>query len=305
MIAKPSLTRGTLRPMNMEAGDGPLRYDETWSSDDTSMLIAPSWPRQASCSAPKKRLLLVLDFDGFLINSYALIRATMASFGLDVGDEERFKNRRKFLKYFGGGKELMKNLVRFTLPKTRKLRAELTACYRETGTLYPEFVAVLNDAIANPAIHCGILSRNFTLEPGPTMRAILRRSGVNDADLDFVVPIPVGVDKTDVLQGMRASRYFNSVLAADEIGDYRAGTAVDFECLIGSYGFDTRERLITHGEVPAHCICDTPAQTAAALTLLWERHQPPGAAELGDLLGAVGANGARHSANTRVQASHE
>ena len=68
----------------------------------------------------KKRLLLVLDFDGFLINSYAIIRDTMQTYGLDVGDEERFKNRRKFLKYFGGGKELLSNLVGITLPKTPK-----------------------------------------------------------------------------------------------------------------------------------------------------------------------------------------
>ena len=55
------------------------------------------------------RLLVVLDFDGLLINSYALLRDTMASFGLDVGDQERFRNRRKFLKYLGGGRELMHN----------------------------------------------------------------------------------------------------------------------------------------------------------------------------------------------------
>ena len=44
----------------------------------------------------KKRLLVVLDFDGFLVNSYAIIRDTMDAFGLDIGDELRFKNRRKF-----------------------------------------------------------------------------------------------------------------------------------------------------------------------------------------------------------------
>lgn len=143
----------------------------------------------------KKPLLLVLDFDGFLINSYAIIRDTMIAFGLDVGDEERFKNRRKFLKYFGGGKELLNNLIGFTLPKTRKLRAELTQCYRESGRIYPELPSLLNEAIANPRVHCGIVSRNYTFEPGPTIRSVLRHSGVNEADLDFVIPIPVGVTK--------------------------------------------------------------------------------------------------------------
>ena len=81
----------------------------------------------------KKRLLLVLDFDGLLLNSYALLRDAMAIFGLDVGDEERFRNRRKFLKYLGGGKELLNNLVGMSLPKTRKLRLRLTEVYLEAG----------------------------------------------------------------------------------------------------------------------------------------------------------------------------
>ncbi|NNM00962.1 MAG: HAD family hydrolase, partial [Gammaproteobacteria bacterium] len=50
-----------------------------------------------------RRQLLVLDFDGFMIDSYDLLKQTFATFGLDVGDQERFNNRRKFLKYFGGG----------------------------------------------------------------------------------------------------------------------------------------------------------------------------------------------------------
>ena len=197
----------------------------------------------------KKRLLLVLDFDGFLINSYALIRDAMGAFGLDVGAEERFKNRRKFLKYFGGGKELLKNLVGFTLPKTRRLRSELTKHYREVGRVYPAYVSLITAAIETPTIHCGILSRNYTLEPGPTIRTVLRRSGINEVDLDFVLPIPVGVKKVDILAGMAASRYYESILCADEIGDYRAAMETGYESLMGSYGFDTRERLITHGDV--------------------------------------------------------
>lgn len=214
---------------------------------------------------PKKRLLLVLDFDGFLINSYGLLRDTMAGFGLDVGDEERFKNRRKFLKYLGGGKELLNNLVGMSLPKTRKLRLRLTEIYAESGRIYPEFIPLLNELIANPMIHCGILTRNYTLNPGPTIRAVLHNSGVNDSDLDFVIPIPIGVKKTEVLTAMRASRYFESLLGADEVGDYRAAIEAGYECVIGSYGFDTRERLITQGEIPAECIYDTPAALAAAL----------------------------------------
>lgn len=212
-----------------------------------------------------KRLLVVLDFDGVLLNSYALIRETMESFGLDVGDEERFRNRRKFLKYLGGGKELLNNLIGMSLPKTRKLRARLTECYFASGFVYPEFIDVLNNMIANPLIHCGIISRNFTLRPGPTIRAVLRRSGVNEDGLDFVVPVPIGAGKVDVLDGMLSARYGESLLCADEIGDYHAARDTGYESLIGSYGFDTGARLVKRGEVPASCIYDTPDALAREL----------------------------------------
>ncbi len=212
-------------------------------------------------------LLVVLDFDGLLINSYALLRDTMASFGLDVGDEERFRNRRKFLKYLGGGKELLPNLVGMSLPKTRKLRARLTECYRECGFIYPEFIDVLNRMIAEPAIHCGIVSRNFTLRPGPTIRRVLARSGVDEAQLDFVIPVPIGASKVDVLDGMLASRYHEALLCADEISDYRAACEAGYSTLMGAYGFDTSARLRERGEVPMACLYDTPEALAAALRL--------------------------------------
>ena len=60
-----------------------------------------------------KDTLIVLDFDGFLINSYKLLQITFEHFGLDIGDEDRFKHRRKFLKYLGGGKEFLGNLVSY------------------------------------------------------------------------------------------------------------------------------------------------------------------------------------------------
>lgn len=212
-----------------------------------------------------KRLLVVLDFDGLLVNSYVLLREAMAGFGLDVGDEERFRNRRKFLKYLGGGKELLNNLVGASLPKTGKLRERLTSCYRESGFVYPEFIDVINRMIASPAVHCGIVSRNFTLRPGATIRAVLRRSGIDEEQLDFVVPLPVGAKKNDVLEGMLASRYHEALLCADEIGDYHAACAAGYESFIGTYGFDARDRLLKRGEIPEPQLYDTPGDLAGAL----------------------------------------
>ena len=212
-----------------------------------------------------KRLLVVFDFDGLLVNSYAILRQTMASFGLDVGDELRFRNRRKFLKYLGGGRELLNNVVGFSLPKTRRLRERLTEYYVDAARAYPVFVPLLNEMIANPQVHCGVLSRNYALDPGPVIRAVLAHSGICERDLDFVIPLPVGVKKGEVLAGMRSARYLESLLAADEIGDYTAGTAAGYDCFMASYGFDARERLVAKGEVPPEQIYDDPETLAAAL----------------------------------------
>lgn len=226
-----------------------------------------------------KDLLLVLDFDGVLLDSYSLIKETLAGFGLDVGDEHRFRNRRKFLKYLGGGKELLSNLVGITLPKTRRLRERLTENYCERGQLFAEFVPLINRAIANPRVHCGVVSRNFTRHPGATIRTVLRRSGVLEDELDFVVPLAVGAKKDDVLAAMCASRYRQSLLCADEIGDYRAGAESGYECLIGSYGFDTAERLMVVGEVPAVAIYHSPAALAAELDARLDCYEETGRRE--------------------------
>lgn len=258
----------------------------------------------------KKRLLVVLDFDGFLVNSYAIIRDTMAAFGLDIGDELRFKNRRKFLKYFGGGKELLTNLVGFSLPKTRKLRDRLTECYADSAMVHPEYVDLLNAMIANPQVHCGVLSRNYALDPGKVIRAVLQRGGVAEAELDFVIPLPVGVKKGDVLNAMRSPRYAGMLLAADEIGDYTAGSAAGYDCLMASYGFDTRERLVTKGKVPEACIFDEPVSLAAALQARYAPYElrsagaPLGLAEASSLV-RVSPKAARYPAKSAVQLRQE
>ena len=207
----------------------------------------------------EKSVLVVLDFDGFLVNSYELIRVAFEQFGLDVGDEKRFRNRRKFLKYVGGGKELLRNMVSCTLPKKKKLRTALTEAYLESGSVYAEFRPFLNDLIANPRIHVGIVSRNFARNPGLTMRSVLRQSGVDEQGLDFLIPISVGTKKNKVLEGMRSSRHEICLLGADEIGDYQAAVETGYQAVIASYGFDERKRLTVKGRVPATIIAETPA----------------------------------------------
>jgi len=208
---------------------------------------------------------VALDFDGFLVDSYELIRATFEQFGLDVGDSERFRNRRKFLKYVGGGKEFLRNLVRSTLPRKKQFRDALTERYLESGRVFGEFRGLVDEMIDDPRLHVGILSRNFARNPGTTIRAVLRSSGIDDSGLDFVIPIPVGANKRSVLEAMRSSSHRASILGADEIGDYEAAVGLGYDVVMGSYGFDKAERLIDRGGVPAEVIHATPADAARAL----------------------------------------
>lgn len=238
--------------------------------------------RVKSTASHRRRTLVVFDFDGFLVNSYAVIRDALGRFGLDVGAEERFRNRRKFLKYLGGGKELLPNLVKFALPRRRQLRAALTEEYLNSARVYPEFVTLLNAVIGDPSIQCGIVSRNFAVAPGPTIRHVLRCSGVEQEGLDFVIPIPVGARKTEVLAGMRASQAVPAVLAADEIGDYRAGIAAGYRCLMATYGFDTRHRLLAEGTLPPDCLYDTPHAAAHAIAGLLRLHVTPTASAISE-----------------------
>ena len=205
-----------------------------------------------------KHLLVVFDFDGLLINSYGLLRDTFDSFGLDVGDENRFKNRRKFLKYFGGGKELVRNLAQIALPKKKRIREALTENYLSSGRIFDSFPPFINHCIEHPNVHTGVLSRNYTLEPGKTIRAVFKNSGVDESNLDFVIPIPVGAKKHDALQAMSSERYKLNLFGGDEIGDYKAATDSGYTALMAAYGFDTASRLIKHANVPKDRIFETP-----------------------------------------------
>lgn len=214
-----------------------------------------------------KETLVVLDFDGLLINSYELLKITFSHCGLDVGDEDRFQNRRKFLKYVGGGKELIGNLVNLTLPRKKMIREQLTETYCNEGEIFPEFKMLINDMIDSPNIHVGVVSRNFTHHPGKTIRQVLRNSKVNEGAIDFVIPVSAGVKKCNVLEGMKSPSYKNCIFAADEISDYKAAFETGYnKILMASYGFDTKDRLIKKGEIPEEIIFESPKKLVKKLS---------------------------------------
>lgn len=232
--------------------------------------------RKSALNPGQKQLLAVLDFDGFLIDSYHMLKTTFAEFDLDLGDVERFRHRRKFLKYMGGGKEFLGNLVSCTLPKKHKIRKKLTDTYMDAGEIYPQFTLLLNRMIENPACHVGIISRNFTHNPGLTIRRVLGNSGVNEAGLDFVIPVPVGTKKHEVLEAMQSTRYQTTLFGADEIGDFRAASETGYDnIIIASYGFDDRERLIKQGGVPPEIIGDTVQEITDRIHSCLDDLKPP------------------------------
>lgn len=208
-----------------------------------------------------KDILVVLDFDGFLIDSYALMKKSFACFGLDIGDKDRFKNRRKFLKYLGGGKEFLHNFVFYSLPKKKRLREVLTECYMEEGEVFTEFAPLINYMIEKPGIHVGIISRNFTYSPGLTIRKVLANSGIDEANIDFIIPVATGSKKHHALTAMKSSRYRINMLGGDEIGDYTAAILAGYETIfMASYGFDNKERLIDKGNISPELVYDTPQE---------------------------------------------
>ena len=118
---------------------------------------------------------------------------------------------------------------------------------------------VLNRLVRDPQFDVGIVSRNFTLTPGKTIRTVLANSGVTEKYLDFIIPVPVGARKVDVLEGMRSSRYRRCILGADEVGDYKAAMEAGYEAYMVSYGFDSGKRLMEKGGVGPEQIFDSPA----------------------------------------------
>ena len=213
-----------------------------------------------------KNTLVVFDFDGLLIDSYNLLKTTFKEFGLNIGDQDRFKNRRKFLKYIGGGKELIGNLVHISLPKNRVVRTALTKNYQEKGKIFPVFTEIMNEMIASPKMHVGIISRNFTYHPGKTIRQVLKNSNVNESAIDFVIPVSVGVKKINILEGMKADCYERCIFTADEVGDFRSATDANYDTiLMASYGFDTKERLMRKANVPEEIIFSSPENLAKSI----------------------------------------
>jgi phosphoglycolate phosphatase len=64
--------------------------------------------------------LIIIDADGTVIDAFSAIGTTFMQHGLDLGDLERFQQRRNLFKYLGGIKEFPRNLAWHVGKRLRK-----------------------------------------------------------------------------------------------------------------------------------------------------------------------------------------
>ncbi|MEI8164320.1 MAG: HAD family hydrolase, partial [Betaproteobacteria bacterium] len=110
--------------------------------------------------------LVVFDADGTTIDAFHTIEAAFLHHGMDIGDLERFRKRRKLFKYLGGLRELPNNLRQQVGKQSRKkLLATLTEIYRDEASLFPGIAELLSTLVDASGIRVGLVTRNVTFEP--------------------------------------------------------------------------------------------------------------------------------------------
>lgn len=213
--------------------------------------------------------LVIFDADGTTIDAFQAIATTFLRHGMDIGDLERFRKRRKLFKYLGGLRELPNNLrQQFGKQSRKKLLATLTEVYRHEARLFPGIAELITTLVDAPGIRVGLVTRNVTIEPEETLRQLFRRHGIDSEAFDYTACISLGEDKTTPIRAARQLFDINPARAhacGDEYRDYAAAIACGMHPLIASYGFEDAERLITGFGVPADVVVHSPAELAARL----------------------------------------
>lgn len=217
---------------------------------------------------PSHDRLVIFDADGTLIDAFTAIEAAFAHHEMDIGDLERFQQRRKLFKYLGGLREFPKNLrQQFGKQSRKRLIQTLTDVYRQETRLYPGMAALLRLLIATPDVRVGIVTRNITLEPAETLRQLLRRHDIDFDALDFAGCIALREDKLKQFRSIRASFEINPArgfACGDEYRDYAAAVGAGLHPFIASYGFENLRRLRDEA-VPEEVIAATPQALAERL----------------------------------------
>lgn len=211
-----------------------------------------------------KEKLIIFDADGTVIDAFAAIDLAFAEHGMEIGDLERFQKRRKFFKYLGGIKEFPVNIKKQIGKQSRNLLlSTLTDVYREDAQLYPGVAELLRDLIAAPGIRVGLVTRNVTNEPEVTLRKLFMRHGIDTEALDYMVHVPLRLEKTSFFKQARTRFDINparSFACGDEHKDFVAAISAGMHPLMVSYGFEDHKRLTRKFEIPDEVVSRTPEE---------------------------------------------
>jgi phosphoglycolate phosphatase len=213
--------------------------------------------------------LVIFDADGTTIDAFHAIEAAFLHHGMDIGDLDRFRKRRKLFKYLGGLRELPNNLRQQVGKQSRKkLLTTLTEIYRDEAKLFPGMAELVSTLVDAPGIRFGLVTRNVTFEPEETLRQLFRRHDIDTASFDYLACISLREDKAVPMRAARVRFDTNparSYVCGDEYRDYAAALACGMHPFIVSYGFENADRLISGFGVPVEVVAESPAELAARL----------------------------------------
>ncbi len=208
--------------------------------------------------------LIILDADGTTVDAFSAINQTFGAHDMDIGDIERFQNRRHIFKYLGGIRELPKNLRKQLKGRSRAaLIGTLTEVYREQASLYEGVGDLINRLIAAPDLRVGVITRNITQEPEETLQQLYRRNGVEVDALDFIIHLPLREDKAPAFRAIRDSFGVNPARAyasGDEKRDFLAAIGSGMHPFMVAYGFESFDRLTKKIGVPEELISRHPLE---------------------------------------------
>ena len=208
--------------------------------------------------------LIILDADGTTVDAFSAINRTFTVHDMDIGDIERFQNRRHIFKYLGGIRELPKNLRKQLKGRRRSAVIDtLTQIYREEAGLYEGVADTVNRLLQAPDIRVGVVSRNITNEPEQTLQQLYRRNGVEVDAMDFFVTLPLREEKTPAFRAVRESFAVNPARAfasGDEKRDFLAAIGSGMHPFMVAYGFESLDRLTRKIGIPEELISRHPVE---------------------------------------------
>ena len=161
----------------------------------------------------------------------------------------------------------------------KKLLSTLTNVYRDDAKLYPGIADLLRTLIATRGVCVGLVTRNITNDPELTIRTLLARHDIDSAELDFVVHVPLGHDKTTAFRAIREKHDINparSFACGDEHQDFASAMAAGMHCFMVSYGFEAYTRLTRKFDVPTDIISRTPKDFCARVLHAFDIEIPSG-----------------------------